>query len=72
MLTGGGETGGETLGAALSTSTSSFEALDPHDPHLNHLAGTKTQVLTSNSFSLTAIWQIILSVKSNSLLVFTL
>jgi len=35
---GGGETGGETLGAALSTSTSSFEALDPHDPHLNHLA----------------------------------
>ena len=46
MLTGGGETGGETLGAALSTSTSSFEALDPHDPHLNHLAGTKTQVLT--------------------------
>ena len=50
MLTGGGETGGETLGAALSTSTSSFEALDPHDPHLNHLAGTKTQALISNSF----------------------
>ena len=24
--------------APLSTSTSSFEALDPHDPHLNHLA----------------------------------
>ncbi len=23
---------------ALSTSTSSFEALDPHDPQLNHLA----------------------------------
>ena len=29
---------GATVGAALSTSTSSFEALDPHDPHLNHLA----------------------------------
>ena len=25
-------------GPALSTSTSSFEALDPHDPQLNHLA----------------------------------
>lgn len=25
-------------GLALSTSTSSFEALDPHDPQLNHLA----------------------------------
>ena len=24
--------------ATLSTSTSSFEALDPHDPQLNHLA----------------------------------
>lgn len=25
-------------GPTLSTSTSSFEALDPHDPQLNHLA----------------------------------
>jgi hypothetical protein len=25
-------------GPPLSTSTSSFEALDPHDPQLNHLA----------------------------------
>ena len=25
-------------GRALSTSTSGFEALDPHDPHLSHLA----------------------------------
>ncbi len=29
--------GARTHGA-LSTSTSSFEALDPHDPQLNHLA----------------------------------
>ena len=35
-------------GAALSTSTSSFEALDPHDPHLNHLAEV--------TFSKTAQW----------------
>lgn len=35
-------------GAALSTSTSSFEALDPHDPQLNHLA--------SLMFSKTSDW----------------
>ena len=29
---------GKKVGPTLSTSTSSFEALDPHDPHLNHLA----------------------------------
>ena len=29
---------GEKVGPTLSTSTSSFEGLDPHDPHLNHLA----------------------------------
>lgn len=28
------------LGPTLSTSTSSFEALDPHDPKLSHLATT--------------------------------
>ena len=36
---------GEKIGQTLSTSTSSFEALDPHDPQLNHLASlmfTKT------------------------------
>jgi biogenesis of lysosome-related organelles complex 1 subunit 2 len=27
----------------LSTSTSSFEALDPHDPHLSHLAAVMCQ-----------------------------
>ena len=37
----------EGLGA-LSTSTSSFEALDPHDPQLNHLA--------SLMFSKTSDW----------------
>ena len=35
-------------GPTLSTSTSSFEALDPHDPQLNHLA--------SLMFSKTADW----------------
>lgn len=34
--------------ATLSTSTSSFEALDPHDPQLNHLA--------SLMFNKTADW----------------
>ena len=37
--------GGERVGPTLSTSTSSFEALDPHDPQLNQLASlmfTKT------------------------------
>ena len=29
---------GAKVPATLSTSTSSFEALDPHDPQLNHLA----------------------------------
>ena len=29
---------GTKVTATLSTSTSSFEALDPHDPQLNHLA----------------------------------
>ena len=29
---------GAKVTATLSTSTSSFEALDPHDPQLNHLA----------------------------------
>ena len=38
----------EKVGPTLSTSTSSFEALDPHDPHLNHLA--------SCMFSKTADW----------------
>ena len=35
-------------GPTLSTSTSSFEALDPHDPQLNHLA--------SVMFSKTSDW----------------
>ena len=35
-------------GPTLSTSTSSFEALDPHDPQLNHLA--------SVMFSTTSDW----------------
>ena len=35
-------------GPTLSTSTSSFEALDPHDPQLNHLA--------SLMFSKTSDW----------------
>merc|ERR1719228_3262012 len=35
-------------GPTLSTSTSSFEALDPHDPQLDHLASTM--------FSKTADW----------------
>ena len=35
MATGGGD---PKPRPALSTSTSSFEALDPHDPHLSHLA----------------------------------
>ena len=39
---------GEKVGPTLSTSTSSFEALDPHDPQLNHLA--------SLMFSKTADW----------------
>jgi len=30
-------------GTTLSTSTSSFEALDPHDPNLSHLANTMFQ-----------------------------
>ncbi|KAL7635906.1 UNVERIFIED_CONTAM: hypothetical protein RMT77_013723 [Armadillidium vulgare] len=30
--------GSPKRGPTLSTSTSSFEALDPHDPHLSHLA----------------------------------
>jgi hypothetical protein len=30
-------------GPTLSTSTSSFEALDPHDPNLSHLATTMFQ-----------------------------
>ena len=38
----------EKVGPTLSTSTSSFEALDPHDPQLNHLA--------SLMFSKTADW----------------
>ena len=32
------KTEGTKVTATLSTSTSSFEALDPHDPQLNHLA----------------------------------
>lgn len=39
---------GEKVGPTLSTSTSSFEALDPHDPQLNHLA--------SLMFNKTADW----------------
>jgi biogenesis of lysosome-related organelles complex 1 subunit 2 len=31
------------LGPTLSTSTSSFEALDPHDPNLSRLATTMFQ-----------------------------
>ena len=38
----------EKVGPTLSTSTSSFEALDPHDPQLNHLA--------SLMFSKTSDW----------------
>jgi biogenesis of lysosome-related organelles complex 1 subunit 2 len=38
----------ERVGPTLSTSTSSFEALDPHDPQLNHLA--------SLMFNKTADW----------------
>ena len=38
----------EKVGPTLSTSTSSFEPLDPHDPQLNHLA--------SLMFNKTADW----------------
>ena len=46
---------GTKVTATLSTSTSSFEALDPHDPQLNHLA--------SLMFSKSAEWMQVWSVQ---------
>ena len=53
-------------GPTLSTSTSSFEALDPHDPQLNHLASimfSKTSDWIAGSVHIHIQWVLLLSVK---------
>lgn len=50
------------LGPTLSTSTSSFEALDPHDPNLSRLATTmfqKTADYLFGELTATQVWIII-------------
>ena len=45
---------GTKVTATLSTSTSSFEALDPHDPQLNHLAS----LMFSKSAEWMQVWYV--------------